>query len=177
MSGVSLHIDWQTKTYHSNPVVQRKPSNGKDLAYLDDDVPEKEELHLSAQSTASADRSNLRATSNYLRPTAAFFLSDLHIKKSVTSIATPQRSIEPNTISLATNFVWCICPPRTQVFQIVPIAQRDSCQRATAEPITTTFRRLLEKLWVSQSVNRFSRFRRAAFKNAEYFQVTHIADW
>jgi len=38
-------------------------------------------------------------TGKYLRPTAAFFLSDLHIKKSVTSMAMPQSIIEPETVS------------------------------------------------------------------------------
>ena len=34
--------------------------------------------------------------SSYLRPTAAFFRSDLNIKPAVIKIAMPQRSIEPD---------------------------------------------------------------------------------
>lgn len=63
---------------------------------------------ISLQSTVSVNAFHLRDHNVYLRPTAAFFLSDLHIKRRATSMAMPQRSIEPDMVSSALENA--ICP-------------------------------------------------------------------
>lgn len=85
-------------TYYPNSVVQRKLSNRENFADFDEYVPEEEKLHLPGRKCQplSLDIFDL----SYLRPTAACFNSDLHMRNAVTTIAIPQRSIDPVHVSL-----------------------------------------------------------------------------
>ena len=79
--------------------VQREPSDGEDFAYLNYDIPNEEQLDFP---TKESDLTIIKVSRvSYLRPTAACFFSDLNIRKMVTSMAIPQRIMEPAGVNTA----------------------------------------------------------------------------
>ncbi len=56
----SLRHHWEAETHHSDSTVEGEAPNGEDLTYLDDNVPNKEQLHFSTQRTVSANGSRVR---------------------------------------------------------------------------------------------------------------------
>ena len=84
-------------TYQAHRVVQRETADCKNLADGDDDVAEEEDLHFPITSQPPVFLVvNVVA---HLRPTAAFFLSDLQSRKKVVRIAMPHSIMEPAPVS------------------------------------------------------------------------------
>lgn len=84
-------------TYNAHRAVQRKASNSEDFTDGDDNVAKEEELHFPG--SVSDLLSRVGSNTTHLRPTAAFFLSDLHSKNALMRMAMAQSSIEPKLVS------------------------------------------------------------------------------
>lgn len=79
--------------------IEREASNREDFADLYYDVANKKQLHFPEKESDLDIVKVPRVT--YLRPTAACFFSDLNIRKMVTSMAMPQRIMDPEGFSTA----------------------------------------------------------------------------
>jgi hypothetical protein len=87
----------RVETYNAHRAVQREASNSEDFADGDDNVAEEEELHFPG--VVSDLLSCAESNTTHLRPTAAFFLSDLHSKNALVRMAMAQSIIEPSLVS------------------------------------------------------------------------------
>ena len=83
------------KSYLSDCVAQWEATHCEDLADLNDDKTEQKQLHFPARIILSVDISMANKDIPYLRPTAACFLSDLHIIPAVKTMAMKASRIDP----------------------------------------------------------------------------------
>jgi hypothetical protein len=82
--------------HSSDGTVQRKTTDGEYFAYLNDDESDQKYLHLSVRKLRQRPaKRRVVADETNLRPTAAFFRSDRHIKKAVAAIAMPAKIMDP----------------------------------------------------------------------------------
>ena len=96
--------------------VEWEAADGEDFADLDYYVADEEYLHFPAiRSVECGHCRGARDPQTYLRPTAAFFRSDLHSNVAETSMAVKAINIEPAQMSMPCPFA--IAPPlaHTQV--------------------------------------------------------------
>jgi hypothetical protein len=75
-----------------------KAAHGEDLANLDDNVSQQEELHFSVH-ICELPAFLWVGRSSYLRPTAACFRSERHIRTNETRIAMNASNIDPISMS------------------------------------------------------------------------------
>lgn len=99
ISPLPVGLGWVTYDAHFR--AQWKFPNRKDLAYFDYNISDEKQLHFPRHRVSTAGYFSSRVI--YLRPTAACFRSDLHSKKKLTRIATPQSNMEPGCCYFGTS--------------------------------------------------------------------------